>query len=144
MILPVSGALPERVIRAIPLAAMSERFKQLQAQAQAVVEETIAALPKPIRSRAAGLPVTYDARPQQWLLDDGFEPDILGLFIGSAWAEAEADPLPPQIVLFIENIRDFAEENDDIFREEIRTTYLHELGHYLGLDEIDLGERGLD
>ena len=123
---------------------MSERFKQLQAEAQAVVEETIAALPKPIRQRAAGLPVSYDARPQQWLIDDGFDPDTLGLFIGSAWAETEADPLPPQIVLFLENIWDFAEGDDEIFREEIRTTYLHELGHYLGLDEIDLGERGLD
>jgi predicted Zn-dependent protease with MMP-like domain len=30
------------------------------------------------------------------------------------------------------------------FRNEIRITYLHELGHYLGLDEDDLFERGLE
>ncbi|MBK7998337.1 MAG: metallopeptidase family protein [Verrucomicrobia bacterium] len=123
---------------------MSRNLEQLQADAQSVVEETLAALPLPVRQRAASLPVTYDARPQQWLLDDGYDSDLLGLFVGSAIAEAEDCPLPPQIILFIENIWDFAEEDSEIFREEIRTTYLHELGHYLGLDEIDLEERGLD
>jgi predicted Zn-dependent protease with MMP-like domain len=29
-------------------------------------------------------------------------------------------------------------------RGEIRTTFLHEVGHFLGLDEDDLIERGLD
>lgn len=119
-------------------------MEQLQADAQSVVEETLAALPVPIRQRAASLPVTYDARPPEWLLDDGYDLDLLGLFVGAAIAEAEDCPLPPQIILFVENIWDFAGEDAGIFREEIRTTYLHELGHYLGLDEIDLEERGLD
>ena len=30
------------------------------------------------------------------------------------------------------------------FREEVRKTLMHELGHYLGLDEDDLIERGLE
>lgn len=123
---------------------MSRNLEQLQADAQAVVEEILAALPSPVRQQAANLPVTYDTRPQQWLLDDGYDSDLLGLFVGSPIAEAEDCPLPPQIILFIENIWDFAGEDAEIFREEIRTTYLHELGHYLGLDEIDLEERGLE
>ena len=32
----------------------------------------------------------------------------------------------------------------DVFREEVRLTYLHELGHYLGWDEDELTARGLD
>ena len=123
---------------------MRRKLEQLQADAQAVVEETLAALPLPVRQQAANLPVAYDSRPQQWLLDDGYDADILGLFVGSAIAEAGECPLPPQIILFIENIWEFADEDAGIFREEIRTTYLHELGHYLGLDEIDLEERGLE
>ena len=47
------------------------------------------------------------------------------------------------ILLFLENLWDFAGEDEEIFRQEVRTTYLHELGHYLGLEEIDLEERGL-
>jgi len=31
-----------------------------------------------------------------------------------------------------------------VYREEVRVTYLHELGHYLGWDEDDLTARGLD
>ena len=52
-------------------------------------------------------------------------------------------PLPAQIILFLENIRDAAEGDDAVYQEEIRATLLHELGHYLGLDEADLDERGL-
>ena len=33
---------------------------------------------------------------------------------------------------------------EEFFRDEVHTTYLHELGHYLGLDEDDLTERGLE
>ena len=38
---------------------------------------------------------------------------------------------------------DFAEDDPDTFREEVRITFLHELGHLLGLDEEDLDVRGL-
>ena len=37
-----------------------------------------------------------------------------------------------------------AEEDEEIFCDEVHTTYLHELGHYLGLDEDELTERGLE
>jgi len=33
---------------------------------------------------------------------------------------------------------------EDSYREEVRITFLHELGHYLGLDEGDLFQRGLE
>ena len=122
---------------------MSACWKKLQAIAQAEVEATLAALPEPLRCQAAPLPIAYQARPDDSLLDDGYDPDLLGLFVGAAMAETEDSPLPSQIILYLENIRDFAGDEDEIFRGEIRTTYLHELGHYLGLDEIDLDERGL-
>jgi predicted Zn-dependent protease with MMP-like domain len=32
----------------------------------------------------------------------------------------------------------------EVFRDEVRLTYLHELGHYLGWDEDELAARGLD
>lgn len=52
--------------------------------------------------------------------------------------------MPPQIILFLENIWEYAEGDAGVYRVEVRTTLLHELGHYLGLDEDDLAERGLD
>ena len=108
------------------------------------VEATLAALPKPLRERAEELPVTFERRPNAGLQADGIEPDTLGLFTGPEFADEEKGPLPPQIILFLENLRDFAEADEEIFREEVRTTLLHELGHYLGLDEDELTGRGLE
>jgi len=123
---------------------MSKRWPQLLSIAQREVEATLAALPVPVRRQAAPLPVSYQAHPEKDTLNEDFDQDLLGLFVGAALAEPDESPLPPQIILFLENLWDFAEEDEEFYREEVRTTYLHELGHYLGLDEIDLEERGLE
>ena len=108
------------------------------------VEATLAGLPAPLRERASALPVTFERAPNAGLQADGIEPDTLGLFVGPEFAHADAVPMPPQIILFLENLWDFAEGDEDMFREEVAATFLHELGHYLGLDEDDLNQRGLD
>jgi len=125
---------------------MSLNWTQLVATAEAEVRDTLRTLPGPLRERARALPVTYEHEPNAGLVDDGIEPDTLGLFVGEPFAESglTTEPLPSQIILFLDNLWDFAEGDEDIYREEIRTTYLHELGHYLGLDEIDLEDRGLE
>ena len=123
---------------------MSVDWEKLCAVAAAEVEATLTALPKPLRVRAGGLPVTFERRPNAGLQADGIELDTLGLFTGAEFAEEGNVPLPPQIILFLENLRDFAEGDEVIFREEVRTSFLHELGHYLGLDEDELTERGLE
>jgi predicted Zn-dependent protease with MMP-like domain len=46
--------------------------------------------------------------------------------------------------LYLENILELSEGDVEFFREDVRDTFLHELGHYLGLDEDDLTERGLE
>lgn len=125
---------------------MSSHWKRLLHLAQAEVRATLAGLPADLRRRASELPVTYQPLPNAALLADGVEMDTLGLFIGEAFPDGESGTaqLPPQIMLFLENLWNFAEGDEKIYREEIRTTLLHELGHYLGLDEGDLKERGLE
>lgn len=121
-------------------------WKRLLALAQAEVRGTIQRLPARLRAHAEQLPVTYEPFPNDAILDDGFEPDLLGLFVGQAIGDEATGfgDVPSQIILFLENLWDFSEGDDAIYREEVRTTYLHELGHFLGLDEIDLEERGLE
>jgi len=120
-----------------------EHLKQL---AQTEVEATLAVLPAPLRERALALPVTLERVPNADFVAEGIEPDTLGIFTGPAFADEghSASPLPAQIILYLDNLWGFSEQNEDIFRDEVHTTYLHELGHYLGLDEADLFERGLD
>ena len=123
---------------------MRVNLKKLQRLAAAEVEVTLARLPAPLRERAGKLPVTFEGVPNPGLQADGIEPDTLGLFTGPEFADEEAGPLPPQIILFLENIWEFSEGHEDIFCDEVHTTFLHELGHYLGLDEDELVDRGLE
>ena len=97
-----------------------------------------------IRTGAEGWTETSGPRPD--VLAEGFEPDILGLFTGSPHGTelARDQPMPPEILLYLENLWDLAEGDPAVFREETRLTYLHELGHYLGWDEDELAARGLD
>jgi len=125
---------------------VKQELSRWQVLAEAEVARTLGRLPAPLREQAQALPVTYEMHPSAELEEDGVEPDTLGLFVGEPWAEAgsTAVPLPAQVILFLENLRDYAAGADDVFREEVRTTYLHELGHYLGLDEGQLTTRGLE
>jgi predicted Zn-dependent protease with MMP-like domain len=123
---------------------VNANWERLQALALVEIEVTLMALPKPLRERVEKLPVTFERQPNAGLQADGIEPDTLGLFTGPEFADECIVPMPPQIILFLENLWDFAEGDEEIFRDEIHTTFLHELGHYLGLDEDDLMDRGLE
>jgi predicted Zn-dependent protease with MMP-like domain len=125
---------------------VSERFHRLEKLALEEVEATLADLPGPLQEKARPLPVTFRRKPNADQIGDGIEADTLGLFVGPEFADEEscASPLPPQIILFLENLWDFSEGDEEIFCDEVHTTYLHELGHYLGLDEDDLFDRGLE
>jgi predicted Zn-dependent protease with MMP-like domain len=123
---------------------MDLNWEKLCTVAAAEVETTLAKLPEMLRERAEKLPVTFERQPNADLKADGIEPDTLGLFTGPDFVDEGHVPLPPQIILFLENLSDFAENDENIFREEVRTTFLHELGHYLGLNEDELRDRGLE
>ena len=125
----------------------SPAFDQLRIWAADEVRRTLAALPVRLRETACALPVMFEALPSDELLADGLDADVLGLFVGGDHNQEEHALLPPQIILYLENIWLMIEEEDggeEEFRLEVRTTLLHELGHYLGLDEDDLIERGLE
>lgn len=121
-------------------------FARLTALAQPVVAAAQRRLPPEVRTAAGDVAVCFEPHPNAALVAEGCEPDILGLFIGHEHLGelADAQPLPPQIMLFLENIWDYAEGDEAVYRDEIRLTYLHELGHYLGWDEDEVARRGLD
>ena len=110
------------------------------------VERLLMALPAALQKRARAIPVTFEIVPTPEMVADGIAPDTLGLFIGEEMAHGSTggDALPSQIMLFVGNLWDFAEADGAIFRREVRKTVLHELGHYLGLNETDLEARRLD
>ena len=123
---------------------MNADWEKLQELAVMEIEVTLAALPKPLREQARKLPVTLERAPNAGLQADGIESDTLGLFTGAEFADDGASVLPPQIILFLENIWDYSGGDENNFRAEVYTTFLHELGHFFGLDEDGLAARGLD
>lgn len=121
-------------------------FTQLTAVARQIVAAAQKRLPPELQSVAAAVPVCYEPFPNDAVLAEGWEPDILGLFVGHEHLGELSDgqPLPPQILLFLENLWEYAEADEEIYRDEVRLTYLHELGHYLGWDEEEIARRGLE
>jgi len=115
------------------------------AAARRIVVRTLHRLPPELRDAARTVPVCFEDSPAVELVSDGLDPGILGLFVGAPRHEqADAPGPPPQIILYLENILEECEDAGTRFKEEVRRTYLHELGHYLGLDEDALARRDLD
>jgi predicted Zn-dependent protease with MMP-like domain len=111
-------------------------FEKLSGIAKEVVATTLAELPEELRDAALRVPVLLEKRPDAQDIEAGLDPDLLGLF----------DPGPhdtPHIRLWLNNLWEYSDGEDNIFREEVRVTLLHEIGHLLGWDEEDLEERGL-
>lgn len=107
------------------------------------IEAIIRKMPQDLRVRLESVAVIFEQKPNKILIADGVEADTLGIFLGETISEESSHPLPPQIILFLSNIWDFSEENRHVFRAEIAKTFLHEMGHFLGLDEQELEQRGL-
>lgn len=124
---------------------VSAAYHQLLEIARREVAAIIRSLPADLRPHADALPVSYEPAPSDELVDDGLDADLLGLFVGDGLdvPESERGPQPPQIILFIENLWSFADADEETFRDEVHVTYIHEFGHYLGLDEEELEARGL-
>ena len=109
--------------------------------AEKEAERALAGLPADIRAKLGNILNTLENRPAPEDEDD----DLLGLFTGWTYGEEleEQDAMPPSVRLFIENLRQEAGDDPRRFREEVRTTLLHEIGHYLGLDEDGLDALGI-
>lgn len=119
-------------------------WNRLQSVADEEAKRLLRELPAAIRRQIEDVPVVFERVPGRALVEDGLDPDLLGLFVGDAYAEPGCDPIPPEILLFLVNIMDEADGDEDEYRRQVRITLLHEIGHYLGLDEEGLIERDLE
>jgi predicted Zn-dependent protease with MMP-like domain/Flp pilus assembly protein TadD len=114
------------------------------------VEDALRSLPEPVRRYLSNVAITVEDVPTDDDLlasDPPLSPAILGLFRGAPYGQkASMDPwshFPSSIVLYQRNLERFARSRKDLI-EQIGVTLLHEVGHFLGLDEEELYARGLD
>jgi predicted Zn-dependent protease with MMP-like domain/Tfp pilus assembly protein PilF len=116
-----------------------------EAQMGEVAEQALAELPGRARQLLANVPILIADRPSREDVAEGLDPRLLGLFTGDAYPDSSSlggQPQLTQILLFRHNLERVAEDEAEL-REEIRTTLLHETGHFFGMDEDDLDEVGL-
>lgn len=121
------------------------------AMIEAVVEDALRSLHPSIRAYLAQVPILLEEVPDVETCAD-FEPpaspgELLGYFSGYSLMDRSIDDpwshLPSAIVLFRRNLQRMAFDRDHLLHE-LQVTVFHEVGHYLGLDEQDLEDRGLD
>jgi len=117
---------------------------------EAAVEGALAALPEGVRRYLSNVAITVEDLPgEEDLLAalPPLSPGILGLFRGAPFGQkASMDPwshFPSSIVLYQRNLERAASSRAEL-GEEIGTTLVHEVGHFLGLSEEELYQRGLE
>lgn len=108
-------------------------LRELTILAEDEVQKAQAELPEEIRELLSKVPVFFENRPDS---EDLLPADTLGVF-------EEGAPLP-RIRLWLANLWNYADADERAFREEVRVTFLHEIGHALGWDEEEVRQRGLE
>jgi len=105
------------------------------------VAAIVKVLPAEVAGKAADCTVSYEDKPDD---GEGLEEGILGLFEGASLIEEAGPDAMPRIRIFVSNLWEYTEGDEQDFLDEVGTTYLHELGHYLGWDEDEIAARGLE
>ena len=112
------------------------------------MREAVATLPREILERVQNVDIVIERRPTA--MDRkaaGLGPGhtLLGLYHGVPITHRGENynlVLPDKISIYQEPIEAVC-ANDDEIRDQVRTTVLHELGHYFGIDDDRLDELGM-
>jgi predicted Zn-dependent protease with MMP-like domain len=112
-----------------------------------LAERVLEELPAELVSRLGHVAIVLEPRPSAELVQSGFDSRALGLFEGSTLiehGELGVAEVPSRIVLFTACLIDAFGADQAELRDQVRITVLHELGHFLGLEEHNMERLGLD
>ncbi|HSM00635.1 MAG TPA: metallopeptidase family protein [Candidatus Limnocylindria bacterium] len=114
-----------------------------------VLRQALDDLPGMFRESLRNVAIVVEDRPPGWLLDELDLPPgetVYGFYHGIPLPERsvlDSGNLPDRISVYrgplMEDFRDPGE-----LARQIRTTLLHEIGHYFGMDEEDLARLGYE
>jgi predicted Zn-dependent protease with MMP-like domain len=112
-----------------------------------LITESIRELPDEFRSKLENIAIMVEDYPSQELRDQmELSPDdtLFGLYEGVPLTERGffAQPLyPDRILIFQRAIEDECDSPEEI-KEELKTTIVHEIAHFFGMDDDYLEELG--
>jgi predicted Zn-dependent protease with MMP-like domain len=122
-------------------------MKLNQKEFDRAVKRAINRIPEEIREHLENVVITVRRRPSREMLDDlGMTPDNppLGLYQGASLMDRSvfAPPLyPDTIFIFQEPLEQMCNTPEELERE-IEITVVHEIAHFLGIDDDRLAELG--
>ena len=119
-------------------------FETLSKWADEELKSLLKVLPQDIQDSAKMVAVSLEEKPVLSSGDEDLEGDELGLFEGPSLMEESDAGEMPRIRIFLTNLWESVGKEEHDFRDEVGTTFLHELGHYLGWDEDEVAARGLE
>lgn len=124
-------------------------FKVSVKDFERVVEDVLKGFPKRLRDALSNVTISVEEIPSDAELLAGetpLSPNIWGLFRGNTHSELTGGDvlagLPSEIVLFRANLARSVANRSELL-DEIRVTLLHEIAHYLDLDEEQVEALGL-
>lgn len=110
-------------------------------------EQVLDELPAELKGKLGHVAIVLEPRPSVELVQNGFDSRALGLFEGPTLiehGEFGMPEAPSRIVLFSACLLDAYGGEKEEFCAQVRITVLHELGHFLGLEEQDMERLGLE
>ncbi len=110
-----------------------------------LVEAALAEIPERFRPYLERVAIVVEDWPdEQDLAEMGIPPDdtIFGLHRGPPVGYYDGMTAPSVITIYRGPIEEACETDAEI-RREVRTTVLHEIGHFFGMNEDDLARLGL-
>jgi predicted Zn-dependent protease with MMP-like domain len=118
-----------------------ERFESL-------VWQAMESLPATLKKYLKNVLVVIEEVPSPALQAEFGDDMVFGLYQGTPLTERSVwnvEPQPDIVYIFQKNIESVCESEDEIY-DEIRTTVIHEIGHYFGLNEeqLDVLEKDQD
>jgi predicted Zn-dependent protease with MMP-like domain len=123
-------------------------MKLSQKEFDKAVRRAYGRIPAEIRERMENVVLTVKKRPTREMLEEmGYPPDepLLGLYEGASLQEHSFFAPPPlhpdTIFIFQEPLEEMCESLAELERE-IEITVVHEVAHFLGIDETRLEELG--
>ena len=107
----------------------------------------LSGLPPMFRKALDNVAVVVEEWPPDWLLDElGIPPEdtLYGFYHGVPLPERsvqDSGNLPDKISIYRGPLEEDFPDPEEL-RREIRVTLLHEIGHYFGMDEVELSRLG--
>jgi predicted Zn-dependent protease with MMP-like domain len=116
------------------------RLRLSERDFETVVDRAIATIPEAIREHLDNVVISVERRPSAALLEEmGLPPDepLFGVFLGEPLTERSAMApalYPATILIFQDPLERFCRSRGEL-ETQIAITVVHEVAHFLGIDE---------